>query len=71
MHSIEELSDVILRISGADPKLVRYKESEILTTKIKYVDTTKSVRDLDHRNSYSLEDGMRLTAEWMRTVYRF
>jgi len=27
------------------------------------------VRDLDHRNSYSLEDGMRLTADWMRSVY--
>lgn len=69
MHSIEELSDVILKITGASPDLVRYKESEILTTKIKKVDTSKSVRDLDHRNSYSLEDGMRLTADWMRRVY--
>src|SRR4029077_8897155 len=28
-HSIEELSDVILRITGADPGLVDYQESEI------------------------------------------
>jgi dTDP-glucose 4,6-dehydratase len=69
MHSIEELSDVVLRISGADPALVEYRESEILTTKAKRVDTSKSVRDLKHCNSYSLEEGMRLTAQWMRHVY--
>src|SRR5215470_3873915 len=56
MHSIEELSDIVLSITGADPSLVQYKESEILTTKIKRVDTSKSLRDLDHRNSYSLEE---------------
>ena len=60
---------MILRVTGADSSLVRYEESEILTTKAKLVDTSKSVRDLDHKNSYSLEDGMRLTADWMRKVY--
>ncbi len=69
MHSIEELSDVILKVTGADRSLVQYRESEILTTKVKKVDTSKSLRDLDHRNSYSLEEGMRLTADWMRKVY--
>ncbi len=39
-----------------------------LTTKVKRVDISKSVRDLHHRNSYSLENGMPLTAEWMRRV---
>ena len=69
MHSIEDLSDVILKVTGADPGLVRYRDSEILTTRIKRVDTTKSVRDLDHRNSYNLEEGLRITADWMRKVY--
>lgn len=69
MHSIEELSDVILKITGASPSLVRHKDSEILTTTKKLVDTSKSIRDLDHKNSYSLEDGMRITADWMRKVY--
>ena len=69
LHTIEELSDVVLRVTGADPKLVHHQETEILTTKLKRVDTLKSVRDLDHKNSYSLEDGMRLTADWMRSVY--
>lgn len=68
-HSIEELADVVLKVTGADPKLVEYRESEILTTKIKRVDISKAVRDLGHKNSYSLEEGMSITANWMRSVY--
>jgi dTDP-glucose 4,6-dehydratase len=70
LHTIEQLSDVVLKVTGADPSLVHQQETEILTTKLKRVDTSKSVRDLDHKNSYSLEDGMQLTADWMRSVYR-
>jgi dTDP-glucose 4,6-dehydratase len=68
-HSIEELADVVLRVTGADAGLVEYRDSEILTTKVKRVDISKSVRDLGHRNSYGLEEGMGLTAGWMRGVY--
>jgi dTDP-glucose 4,6-dehydratase len=68
-HTIEELSDTVLRVTGADPKLAEFRDSEILTTKQKRVDTTKSVRDLKHTNSYGLEDGIRITADWMRKVY--
>ena len=68
-HSIEELADVVLKVTGADSQLVQYRESEILTTKTKRVDISKSVRDLDHKNSFALEDGMRFTADWMRAVY--
>lgn len=70
LHTIEELSEVVLKVTGADPSLVHHRESEILTTKLKRVDTSKSERDLDHQNSYSLEDGMSITANWMREVYR-
>jgi dTDP-glucose 4,6-dehydratase len=69
LHTIEQLSNVVLKVTGADPKLVHHQETEILTTKLKRVDTSKSVRDLDHKNSYSLEAGMQLTADWMRHVY--
>lgn len=69
MHSIEELSDVILKITGASPGLVRYKDSEILTTTLKRVNVDKSVRDLRHTNSYTLEEGMCITADWMRKEY--
>jgi dTDP-glucose 4,6-dehydratase len=68
-HSIEELAEVVLRVTGADPRLVEHRDSEILTTKIKRVDAAKAVRDLGHTNSYDLEEGMKITADWMRKVY--
>ena len=68
MHSIEELSDIIIKVTGADPQLVEYRESEILTTKLKRVDVSKAVRDLDHRITVSLGDGLRVTADWMRQM---
>lgn len=69
LHTIEELSDVVLEVTGADPSLVRYADSEPLTTGRKAVDVSKAIRDLQHENRFGLEDGMRLTAEWMRKVY--
>jgi len=68
-HTIEALSDTILKVTGANPKLVEYRDAEILTTKDKKVDVSKSIRDLKHTNSYPLEAGLRLTADWMRKVY--
>jgi dTDP-glucose 4,6-dehydratase len=68
-HSIEELSDTILKITGADPGLVQYQNSEILTTRDKRMDVSKAVRDLNHRDTYTLEEGLRLTSDWMARVY--
>lgn len=68
-HSIEELSDVVLKVTEANPSIVQHRESEILTTKIKRVDISKAKRDLGHKNSYGLEEGMRITADWMRETY--
>jgi len=70
-HSIEELSDTVLKVTAADPKLVEYRDAEKLTTKDKKVDISKAVRDLDHKTTYSLRQGIRLTADWMRSVYGF
>lgn len=68
-HSIEQLSEAVLKVTGANSSLVHFQDSELLTTKFKNVDISKSVKDLDHRNSCSLEEGMKLTADWMREVY--
>jgi len=68
-HTIEELSNVILKVTGADPSLVVYRESEILTTHHKRVDVSKALSDLAHQDTYSLEAGIRITADWMRRVY--
>jgi dTDP-glucose 4,6-dehydratase len=69
LHTVEDLSDVVLKVTGADPRLVQYRESEMLTTRTKRADTSKACEQLGHTNTYSLEEGMRLTAEWMRKVY--
>ena len=60
---------LIAHSTGSNPKLVEYRDSEILTTKIKSVDISKAVRDPGHMNSYGLEEGMSITANWMRDVY--
>ncbi len=71
LHTIEELSEVVLKVTGADVSLAQHRQAEILTTKDKLVDVSKAIRDLGHRNSYSLEAGMQITADWMRSVYEF
>jgi dTDP-glucose 4,6-dehydratase len=68
-HSIEELSDLVLKVTGANPKLVEYRDTEVLTTRTKRVDCSRAVRELDHRDTVSLEEGLRRTADWMRGVY--
>ena len=70
-HTIEELSDLIVAETGASPDLVHYRDSEVLTTRVKRVDNSKAVRDLDHRTTVTLDEGVRLTVEWMRGIYRF
>jgi dTDP-glucose 4,6-dehydratase len=70
LHSIEELSDIILDVTGADSNLVEYKDSELLTTKIKDVDISKAEKDLNHKETCSLEEGIQKTAEWMIKEYK-
>ncbi|MBM2842329.1 MAG: Nucleoside-diphosphate-sugar epimerase [Anaerolineales bacterium] len=70
LHSMEELSDIVLRTTGADAGLVRLADSQPMTTQHKRVDLSKAEHDLGHRNTVDLEEGIRLTAEWMRGVYR-
>lgn len=69
VHTIEELSNVVIKVTGADPSLVNYQDSEILTTKNKTVDISKAVKDLKHHVTIGLEEGMQHTAEWMKSVY--
>ena len=71
LHSIEESAELVLKVTGAPPSLVHYRGSEVLTTTVKRVDITKSERDLGHTNAVSLEDGLRMTADWMRGIYDF
>ena len=70
-HTIENLAQLLVKYTKADPALVDYREhGEVLTTKHKHVDASKSVRDLDHKNTVSLEEGVWETVQWMKEHYR-
>ena len=70
-HTIENLAELLVKYTKADASLVDYREhGEVLTTKHKHVDASKSVRDLDHKNTVSLEEGVWETVQWMKEHYR-
>ncbi len=67
---IKEYSDLVLKATGANQSLVTYKESEDFTTKIKTVDFSKAIKDLNHNPIVDPEEGIRRTIEWMKDNYR-
>ena len=69
-HDIETLAKTIWDYTGADPSLIEYKEAEMLTTKIKNLNNELSVKELDHKESISLDAGVKKTIDWMKDYYR-
>lgn len=69
-HDIETLANIIWDYTGASKDLIEYKEAEMLTTKIKKVDNSLSLKELDHKESMSLEKGVKDTIDWMKDYYR-
>jgi len=69
-HSIEELAEIAIKVTDGDRSLIQYSESEAMTTRVKRIDVSKAIKDLDHKNRYTLEEGMKLTADWMRKIYK-
>ena len=67
---IKQYSDLVLKATGKDDSLVEYKEAEAFTTKIKTVDFSRAIRDLNHNPVVDPEEGIRRTTEWMRYFYR-
>lgn len=72
-HSIEEVANLVLKYAGKEDqasRLVSYMDEEMLTTREKAADCSKARRDLDHRSTVTLEEGVRDTIAWMRDFYR-
>ncbi len=67
---IKEYSDIVLSVIGKDDSKVDYKEAEAFTTVIKTVDFSKAIKDLNHNPVIDPEEGIKRTAEWMKTQYR-
>lgn len=70
LHKMKTASDIILRYLGKDDSLVEYKEEQPDTTLVKKVDVTKAVRDLQHKSTVTLEEGIPRTIEWQKEVYK-
>jgi len=68
-HNIETLADLIWSYTGAPKDIIQYRDSEKLTTKIKKVDISLSVKELGHKQTVSLEEGIKLTIDWMKKYY--
>ena len=66
---IKEYSDIVLKTTGGDKSLVTYKESENFTTKIKTVDFSKAIRDLNHDPKIDPVEGIKRTTDWMKKTY--
>lgn len=69
LYDMREISDLILKILGKDDSQITYKEEDLTATVVKDVDNTKAVRELDHKQTISLEEGLRRTIEWQKKVY--
>ena len=57
-------------MTGRDDSLVEYQEAEAFTTKIKTVDFSKAIKDLNHNPVIGPEEGIKRTAEWMKDQYK-
>lgn len=69
-HSIESLANIIWDITGASRELITYEENEILTTKKKRVNINLSIRELEHKTTVSIEEGIKKTIKWMKKYYK-
>jgi len=67
---IKDYSDLVLKTVGIDDSIVTYKEAEAFTTKVKTIDFSKAIKDLNHNPVVDPAEGIRRTVEWMKWFYR-
>jgi dTDP-glucose 4,6-dehydratase len=71
LHDMKQVSDIILGYLGKDDRLVDYRDVEESTTLEKRVDVSKAIRDLGHKSTVALAEGITRTIEWQKGVYGF
>ena len=67
--SIEELAEIVLAETGADPDLAQYAGEEGFTTRVKVVDFSKARRDLRHDPKIDIREGIKRYTAWARKAY--
>ena len=66
---MKKVSDLILAYLGLDDSKVTYEKVEPFTTKVKHIDFSKAISDLDHNPKTTLEEGLPPTIQWMKEEY--
>ncbi len=69
VHNMKQVSDLILAYVGRDDSLVEYRDLEEATTLEKILDISKAKREIGHRNTVRLEEGLARVIEWQKEVY--
>ena len=69
LHDMKRVSDIILSYLGKDDSLVEYRDVEEATTLEKRVDASKAIRDLGHKSTVAIEEGIPRTINWQKEVY--
>jgi len=65
-RSVEEVSEIILRETGADPDLVTYLPKDVHNVKSKRPCNAKAGLLLDHYPTVTIDEGIPKTLDWMR-----
>lgn len=68
-RSVKELSDIILNYLGKDDSIVDYQSSDTHNVTNKRPDISKAISLLDHDPKTKLEEGVKITLEWMKYAY--
>ncbi|SHJ02486.1 NAD-dependent epimerase/dehydratase family protein [Desulfosporosinus lacus] len=68
-RSVKDLSDLVLKYTDGNPKLVKYLPEDKHNTVSKRPDISKAKTDLAHGPKVLLEEGLPKTVEWMKKIY--
>ena len=68
-YEIKYVSDLILKLLDKDDSKVTYRDAEPFTTRVKTPDSSKAKKDLDFKLTVPIEEGMRKTVQWFKTLY--
>jgi dTDP-glucose 4,6-dehydratase len=65
---IEQLAQIVLEETGADPGLAQFEGSELFTTRVKLVDFSRARAELKHDPKVDIRSGIRRYVSWMKIV---
>jgi dTDP-glucose 4,6-dehydratase len=68
-RSVKDLSNLVLKLTCANERLVEYLPEDKHNTLNKKPDITKAKRELGHNPRITLEEGVPKTIDWMKAVY--